>query len=279
MQAALHELEIVRVFKELRAAGIEPILVKGWSIARLYPDSGLRPYDDLDLIVDDKDHAKAVEITAPRQEKQESVDIHSVSQLDRDSFDRLFDRSHLVRLEDSEIRVLSPEDHLRILCIHLLKHGAFRPLWLCDVAVAVENRPANFDWKICLGDDPRRAKWVTSAIGVAHQLLGARIEGTPIMEEAQKLPKWLVPGVLKQWERPRGIDHAPDKLVILTLRRPLDVPRALVMRWRDPIRATICVEGSFSATPRIIYQVEDYCSQLAKFLVRFPSLLKQQNNN
>jgi len=29
--------------------GVEPILGKGWAIARLYPERGMRPYGDIDL--------------------------------------------------------------------------------------------------------------------------------------------------------------------------------------------------------------------------------------
>ena len=45
------------------------------------------------------------------------------------------------------------EDQLRQLCLHLLRHGACRPLWLCDVAVMLESLPGDFDWDRCLGGD------------------------------------------------------------------------------------------------------------------------------
>jgi hypothetical protein len=50
-----------------------------------------------------------------------------------------------VELNGAKIRILGAEDHLRLLCLHLLKHGAWRPLWLCDVAAALESRPSSFD--------------------------------------------------------------------------------------------------------------------------------------
>src|SRR5205823_7319953 len=102
--------------------------------------------------------------------------------------DELYDRSQLVPLGGAEVRVLGPEDHLRFLCLHLLGHGAWRPLWLCDIAVALEARPPDFDWDHCLGGDPRRSDWVACSLGVAHQLLGARVDDTPIAERAQRLP-------------------------------------------------------------------------------------------
>jgi hypothetical protein len=76
-----------------------------------------------------------------------------------DTWDELFARSQLVPLGDSQIRILGDEDHLRIICLHLLRSGAWRPLWLCDVAVALETLSPDFDWDICLGRDPRQADW------------------------------------------------------------------------------------------------------------------------
>src|SRR6266850_4203637 len=38
LQSAIHEREIQRVLALLGRASIEPILVKGWAVARLYPD-------------------------------------------------------------------------------------------------------------------------------------------------------------------------------------------------------------------------------------------------
>jgi hypothetical protein len=51
LQAEVHRLEIKRAFALLRATGIEPVLIKGWSVARLYAERGLRPYGDIDLII------------------------------------------------------------------------------------------------------------------------------------------------------------------------------------------------------------------------------------
>ncbi|PYX44356.1 MAG: hypothetical protein DMG79_20890 [Acidobacteria bacterium] len=51
VQAAEYEAEIGNVFSALRSSGIEPILIKGWAIARVYPEAGLRPCGDIDLCV------------------------------------------------------------------------------------------------------------------------------------------------------------------------------------------------------------------------------------
>ena len=59
LSALLHERELVDVLTLFRAEGIDAILVKGWAIARRYPDPALRPYGDLDLCVAPAQFAKA----------------------------------------------------------------------------------------------------------------------------------------------------------------------------------------------------------------------------
>src|SRR5713226_6695336 len=247
LAALVHEREIKYVFSLLRAEGIEPVLVKGWAIARHYPDRGLRPYGDIDTCVRPDQFAKAEQaLKCLESIDGHYVDLHSgfaklelatgprlnlfsesrrplrlggktgcqetyrrdaeraeVSQrkpfsrqqafrvptlvgsfsvrksptevrtLNGALWDELFERSRLVSLGEEKVRVLCDEDHLRILCLHLLRSGAWRPLWLCDVAVALESRASDFDWDLCLGSDPKIADWVACTIGVAHQLLGA----------------------------------------------------------------------------------------------------------
>jgi arylsulfatase len=78
---------------------------------------------------------------------------------------------------------------------------------LCDVAVAFESRPEDLDWDLVLGSDQRRADWVACTIGLAHQLLGATIDGTPVAARSARLPKWLVPSVLAGWGRQCAADY------------------------------------------------------------------------
>src|SRR5579863_889158 len=150
-RAAEYEAEIIDAFIALRSSGIEPILIKGWAIARAYPESGLRPCGDIDLCVSPDQRVKARTIMNARHLSSYSVDLDTLTRFGECCFETIYSRSQLVNLGGSEIRVPCPEDHLRILCLHLLKHGAWRPLWLCDVAAALECRPQTFDWDRCLG--------------------------------------------------------------------------------------------------------------------------------
>src|SRR3972149_7047855 len=76
LHAALHEREITQVFTFLRSAGVEPILVKGWAAARVYPEPGLRPYGDIDLCVRPEDYLTAQEVLGTPEGRQFWVDLH-----------------------------------------------------------------------------------------------------------------------------------------------------------------------------------------------------------
>lgn len=272
-QSILYKQKIKLAFSLLRSQGIEPILIKGWANARLYPEAGLRPYGDLDICVrpDEYERAKAV-LNSP-EGKECWVDLHSgMGRLDDRDWRELFNRSQLINLDSDQVRVLGAEDHLRISSVHFLDHGAWRPIWLCDIAARVEAITEEFAWDACLGHDERRAKWIVSAIGLAHQLLHARIEHCPKFIRDARLPGWLVQNVLKQWERPSIKEHHPPELMMISLKHPARVPKALLRRWPNPIEATIRVKGSFNEWPRLPFQLKDYLIQTGKFLKRFTRL-------
>jgi hypothetical protein len=140
---------------------------------------------------------------------------------------------------------------LRLLCLHMLGHGAWRALWLCDVAAAVEARPPTFDWDRFLWGDRRRTEWVTCALGLAHALLGARIAETPVAERARHLPRWLAPAVLRQWGQ--GFRRSP--LFLPELLYPRRALHAIRHHWRNPIQGTVEVGGPFNDWPRLPFQL------------------------
>jgi hypothetical protein len=270
LRAAFHEQEIKEVIELLNSVGIDPILVKGWAIARLYPEHGLRPYGDIDLCFRPEQYPAALTVLKSPECLKYPVDLHDgFSKLDDHSADELFARSQLVKLGEVDVRVPGQEDHLRLLCVHLLGHGAFRPLWLCDIAAALESRTASFDWDRCLGGTRRRADWVACTIGLAHQLLRVRVEDMPIAARAKHLPKWLVPHVLKQWEAPYVANQPQVKYypeMAHYLGHPSGVLKALRKRWPDPLEATIRLRGPLNELPRLPFQIGYSLSRITKFL-------------
>jgi Uncharacterised nucleotidyltransferase len=272
LQAVLRQRELVAVTRLLRSAGVEPLLGKGWAVARLYPEPGLRPYGDLDLCVRPEQFAAAQEALRSPDAPGGTVDLHrglmpqwegaAFSQLDDRQLEELYERSQLVSLDGTPIRTLGPEDHLRFLCLHMLSHGAWRPLWLCDLAVALETRPPDFDWDWCLSGNRRRSDWVACSLGLAHQLLGARVDDTPIAARVQRLPRWLVPTVLRQW----GQIYTHRTPISSCLRRPATMLKELRHHWPNGVEATVDVRGPFNEWPRLPFQLGATAVRAAEFL-------------
>jgi hypothetical protein len=269
LQAALHERNLKRAIPLLGNHAVEPVLVKGWAIARYYPEPGLRPYTDLDLCVLPDQYANACDALKDPAIRSCNIDLH----LGFDKFydlesNEIFDRSQLVKLDDLEVRVLSAEDHLRLLCMHLLRHGAVRPIWLYDIAVLLEARADDFDWERCLGRSRQQADWIACALGLAHQLLWADVEGTPVASRAKKLPRWLAPAVLKEWGTPL---HSLGQ-VAAYLKQPGRVIRGLIEElphhWPNPIEATMTLKGPFNELPRLPFQVGHVFSRAAAMLAQ-----------
>jgi hypothetical protein len=277
LEAEVNVVRIKKAFALLEKAGLKPVLVKGWAIARIYPELGLRPYGDIDLCVQRSEFAQATALLERPSFWGLPIDLHDgFSSLGADSDEQFMDHSRRIQLQDIEVTVLSPEHHLRALCVHMLRHGAFRPLWLVDIAVAVENRPADFDWQLCLGSDPRRAMWVECAIGLAHHLLGARIEGTPVAERAARVPRWLIKRVLKSWSNPETQSHGIERHAA-PMRKYLRNPKGLIAdlrnRWPDPIEASISMGAPFNSLPRWPFQLANGVVRAARFAMRLPGTM------
>ena len=245
--------------RALATAGIEALIVKGWTAARLYAEPGLRPYGDIDVCVAPEQHS-AAQAALAEPAPPVNVDLHRGLAVNRrvlpdlPSFEEALERAERVRLEDVEVPILAPEDHVALLCVHLLSHGVWRPLWLCDVAAAVESLPDDFDWDRCLGRSRRLATWVGATLTLAEQLLGAKPNKAPPL--LGPTPGWLEPTVLKQWSSPRS--HYPGDLVGLPAGRYLRPARALrVVRanWVNPIQAAMFPGASLTARPRLSFQL------------------------
>lgn len=270
LQSALFERETGLIFSLLRAAGVEPLLVKGCAAARTYAEPTLRPCGDIDLLVRADDFALAQAALKRADVERGAVDLHRrFMELADRSVNDLFARSELIDLGSAQVRVLSAEDHFGLLCVHMLRHGCWRPIWLCDIGAALEARSQNFDWRLCLGANRRRARWIVCAVGLAQKLLGASLAGVPFADEAARLPRWLLEGVLRQWETPYVTEQAPQKYrrsMRECLRRPASLPRAMRERWPNPIEATVSVNGPFNSLPRLPFQFANCLTRAARFL-------------
>jgi hypothetical protein len=269
IEGLLHEGRLGAAFARLRHARIQPILGKGWAVARLYPDPALRPHGDIDLFVPHGIHGSAASALEGLPVGQADIDLHrGFAELDDFPTADLNARSHLQAMGTDEVRVFGEEDHLRLLCLHMLRHGACRPLWLCDVAVALERRSRRFDWDVFLGGDSRRADRAVCALVLSHELLGARLDDVPLAVRRRTLPRWLVPTVLRQWGAIGFVPHGRRTPFGASLRAPRALPGALRARWPNGIEATVGVDGSFNELPRLPLQIAESTRRALRFVGR-----------
>lgn len=270
LRAAVREGELESLFVLLEAAGVDALLVKGWAAGRAYTEQGLRPTGDIDLYVPPSQYQRAKDVLSSPEGLRFWVDLHEgFGELSGGDAEELYERSTVLMLGGARVRVLCEEDGLRLLCFHLLRHGAWRPLWLCDVAAGFESRAEGFDWGRLLGRSRRDANWVLSTLGLAHSLLGANVEGTPATHAPELLPRWLVPCVLARWARPFATEQAPLKHhapMRAYLRRPRGLLKDLRRRWPGPVEATVAARGRFDSLPRWPYQLAHCFTRAAHFL-------------
>ena len=253
LQKKVHEDRIKRAFEFFRSNGVEPILIKGWAAGLSYPTDKPRSFSDTDLAVSAADYVKAARLTGQPNAAGLLIDLHrELRHYDSLSWEDLFDNSRLVKIDQTEIRVLRPEDHLRVLCVHWLNDGGADKERLWDIYYAVANRPADFDWERCLGTIPGyRRDWIIAAIGITHCYLGLEIEGLPFADEARPVPDWIKRCVEKEWASDTRLDT-----VIFHLNSPVSLLKQIRKRMPpNRLRAIIEMEGRMDARTHIFYQL------------------------
>ncbi len=262
LRSRMIERETAGTFRCLRAAGIEPILAKGWAVARLYPEPGLRPFGDIDIWVRPSEYEAARNILYANAPEL-PVDLHrDFRDLSGRTFEAVFADSAEVLLEDVPIRVFSHEDHIRLLSLHMLHHGLWRPLWLCDLALMIEKVSVSVAWRSLIGTDVK-GEWISACILLASEILGARLGEAPEIVRAKRLPAWLVPAVIEEWGRP--IHYMQTELDI---RHPRGTAEAILLRWPNPIQATFNLNRRPAGGPRFAFQAGECIRRTLLFLKR-----------
>jgi hypothetical protein len=130
--------------------------------------------------------------------------------------------------------------------------------------------PEDFDWSICLGSGKSRHGWISSALVLARELLGANIEKAPAELRSYQVPSWLVGAVLKQWGSLLPADASrpgePRPLFRYALRDTRTVLRELRGRWPDPITATFSLRARPNNLPRLPYQLGAFLARAGNYL-------------
>lgn len=291
--AAMQAEAIERIAGILEPAGLVPIIFKGWAAAQFYAVPALRPVGDIDLCAppgrytematllashandvpdsgldgDESTIVFTLNLDLPGQVTR--VDLHrDLDRLHLQPLAGIYERSRLAPIGSANIRTLSLEDHLRLVCLHFLLHGAWRPVWLCDVSAMLEALPENFDWELCLGDDKLVRHWIAVVVSLASELLDAHPKIVPADFPQSQLPQWLVPAVLRQWSRPFS-EHMPRARLDHVLGQlPKQTLVEVAARWPDPITATISLNGIFDSKPRWPYQARLFARRAWSFMAR-----------
>lgn len=232
---------------------IGALVIKGLAAHLNYPTDHLRNSVDIDIAVAPDDFERAEQIRRSEAGKGLNIDLHrGLRHLDTVAWDDLFANSRLVDIDGTPVRMLRPEDHFRVLCVHWLNDGGQYRDRLWDIYYAVANRPADFDWERCLGIvSERRRRWIVCAVGLAHKYLDLQIDDLPIADEAKRLPAWLIRTVEREW--------ASDvRLMPMSLyyRQPRELWKQIKKRTPpNPIQSIIETEGSFDSPIRLHYQL------------------------
>ncbi len=265
IQSLVREHQIAEIMETLGSHGLVPLLGKGLAAARLYPEPGLRPYGDFDLYVPERQYEDVRARLQREKATLASIDLHrGFAEVDDRPSEELYRRSQSITIEGVKVFLFGPEDHLRLLCLHTLRHGVVRPLWLCDIAAALESLPEGFDWDYFFSGCSRRTEAVRCALLLAHTLFGVSLDGVPLVKSDHELPRWIISSVLHHW----GTPYRPRIPTEYALRSPRVLLGEIGRKWPNPIEATMALRAGFTNVPRFPIQLIDCLVRTVRLLRR-----------
>ena len=276
LQKKAQEVRVLQAFRLFREVGMEPILIKGLAVARFYPEPDTRISIDIDLAVSGHEFDAALRLSRSRKAEGLAIDLHrELRHLDTVEWSDLFENSRVLYLDGGSIRVLRPEDHLRVLCVHWLTDGGINKDRLWDVYHMIANRSPDFDWDRFLSVvDNRRRRWLVCTVGLVQRYLGLDLSDTPIADEAGNLPEWLIRTVEREWSR----ETRPWPLEASLHDRKL-LAKQIGKRLRpNPIWATVQMGGSFDAKTRVFYQIGNFFKRIAPSYRRISETIRLEDS-
>jgi len=161
------------LLRTLHEAGIETLVLKGAAlIAQHYRDPGLRPMDDIDLLVHPGQVAHAIDVlrreawravralvertaaclhaTGFRHADGHHLDLHwrlLPEACGPHADDEFWRGARPARLGEVEIQTLHPTDNLFHTCAHGVRWNVIPPLrWVADAATIMATAPGDLDW-------------------------------------------------------------------------------------------------------------------------------------
>lgn len=187
--------ELDGILSELKGPDI--MVIKGASLLGvIYDDIGLRPMEDIDILVQRKDMEEVGNILKdlgfskdpvyPTTYKRGpiSVDLHtdilSSHRIESRQFlaetnnDALWKRSVLLFDKGSHVFRPSIEDTIIILSFHILKHNFERLIWLVDIAEILRKQALYFKWEdlLCIAKDTKAQRAIFYSIISVKNMFG-----------------------------------------------------------------------------------------------------------
>lgn len=184
LRMALTYRTVTGILQKLNQSGIDYLVVKGPALAYgVYPDPHLRAFNDLDLIVRERDWAamhcfltqqgfeqendlpapppKIVpqwvryETTYTHRETHFKIEVHYDDILNaglaaRD-IEGFWSRAQTLDICGTRVKTLSLEDQLVHLCAHVHYHGYTRMSWFADILLIVRHHADKLDWERFFG--------------------------------------------------------------------------------------------------------------------------------
>jgi hypothetical protein len=197
--------ELGRILAALHGVGIPALVLEGAALANsAYPDPGLRPMRDLDLLVRRRDLERAVAALKCLGYRglmcnylrchvfmhggasgDTAVEVHwnlveNSERHDPAAVERLWGQAEPLRLEGGqEGLTLNPTAHLLYLCAHLWRQHGKNPrlLWCCDLHLLAGC--GRVDWEALL-EGARASGWgaaARGALGLAQRYFGTELPG------------------------------------------------------------------------------------------------------
>jgi hypothetical protein len=255
--------ELLRLVRLCQAAGIPVVPLKGPLLGQLaYGDIALRPFDDLDLLIQPHDFPRARQLLLAQGYQAQSPltpaqlggyvrKYHDYKLMRPDgrvrlelqwgiterafhaplNFDHLWPRLQPAKLAGQVVAQLGLADLLLVLCIHGAKHLWQRLIWVCDIAELLRQR-LDLDWDELV----RRAMQVGVrrmfylGVRLAHDLLDA-----PLPPEVVKLTA-REPGITSLLREIATWQAAEQQNAAALLLRRRHIYARMMERTRDRVR-------------------------------------------
>lgn len=166
------------IFEIFRANDIPAISLKGLALKQVYPQPELRNMGDLDLLIDEKDMQKSIELMCTLGYQPNSINMndpdymhidmyrqgsfpvelhrtlwhpnHMKDRDNRDWFNHIWENKRVLKVDGIQFTALSLEDELINMVIHIarhLKHSNANLRQLCDFTLFLNANRSNMDSK------------------------------------------------------------------------------------------------------------------------------------